>query len=171
MKSHVWSWSFTTNKNFLIFHLYCNIISSWKEKTTCLTIHCLRSKCSSNQKYFPSTKLLLKSGIELTDSNLDKSILIRYNSLTLSSIMISTHLIIFGWPNRGSLTKFNKTSLFEQSKLPSNEWIIIRVHFCCDKWSTVINVHSEFLYTLATYWREVFCPECWLTKWRNQLFG
>lgn len=83
--------------------------------------------------------------------------------------MISTDLIVFRRPNRRSFSKFNESFLLKDSKLPSNERIIIRVDICGDKRSIVVNMNSKFFDTLSSKRWEIFCPINRISKIVNLL--
>lgn len=142
--SHVSCWSLTTNKNFIIFHLNCTILSIWQQIATCLAIHSFRSQCSSYEEYFsPFQSSFFHIFIQFSNLYFNQSVFIRSDTLPFRSIMISTHLFIFWCINRWSFTKVNISFLFQLNKLPLYERIIIRVHICCYEWSSVIYMYTK----------------------------
>lgn len=138
--SHIVSWSFTTNENLVVFHFNSCIVTCGEYKTTCLSIHSLRSKCSCNQEYFSSCQWFIESFVQLSNSDFDEGVLIRNYSFSFSSVVISTHLLIFRWINRRSLTKFDESFFLKYSELPSNERIVVRIKISGNKWSAMITM-------------------------------
>ena len=171
LECHVHCWSFTAYKDFFVLHFNRYIVSSRQNKATCLTIHSFRSECCSNQENFSSAQRFFKSCVKFTNSDLDKSILIRNNSLSFSSIMISTHLIVFRWPNGRSFSKLDKSSFLKESKLPSNKGVIVRVDISGNKRTAVIDMHSEVNGSFFSKRWKIFCPVDWICELRNKFLG
>lgn len=171
MESHVLGRSLAANEHFIILHLHSHIITSRQDETTGLAVHSLRSQCGCNQKNFSILQCLCNSLIELHNLYLNKCVLIWHNTFSLSPIMISAHLAIFGRVNGCSLSILDIPSFFQQRELPPNEGIIVRIDFSCNKGSAVIHMHSELLDVFPSLWREKLYPMLRIHKIRDLLLG
>lgn len=136
-----------------------------------MTIHSLWSECSSNQKYLTTCQNFTKSLIQLNNSDLKESLLLGNYSLSFSSVKISTHLFIFRRINKRPLSKFDESFLFEESKLPSYERIIVRIEICGDKWSAMVTMQAQLFDIFSSERWEVLDPEIGISKFGYYFLG
>ena len=144
MVSHVSGWSLTADKNFIIFHFDCTVLSLRQQITASLTVHSFRSQRCCNQENVSTLQTsFLHSLIQLSYCNFNQCKLFGANTFSFRSVVIGAHLFIFRWEYWRPLTKIYVAFFFKLNKLPLNEWIVIRIHVSCYKGTSVINMYTE----------------------------
>ena len=170
LERHVSSWSLTANVVFIILHLKHAIFSFWQNITIGLAVHSFRSKSGSNQIYVFTFKLLFHASGEFQALNLDQGVLLRTNSFTLGSIVISTWLIIDLWEDSGSISELNFILWLQSVELPPDEGIVVWVHLSSDERTTPVCVETEIFQVLLTVRWEELKPINWILELRDLFF-
>ena len=65
------------------------------------------------------------------------------------------------------LSEFDVASFLEESELPANERIIVRIQVGSDERPTVIHMNSELLDAFSSQRREIFGPESGVSEGRD----
>jgi len=99
--------------------------------------------------------------------NFDKSVLLRTNSFTLGSIVISAWLSIKLRVDGVALTELHLISLSKSVELPTNEAIVEGVNLCGNKRSAPINIHAKVLKILHSLRWEKLEPVFRVLEFRN----
>lgn len=84
--------------------------------------------------------------------------------------MISAHLFIFWRVDWGSLTEIYVSSFLKLYKLPLDKGIVIRIHVCCYKGSSMVDMHTKSFQVRLSQRREVLHPKSRIFKFLNILF-
>ena len=95
--SHVSGGSFTADEDFVVFHLNSAVFSIGQQVAAGLTVHSFSPEGGGNQEYFSSFKSSFFHGfVQFKNFDFNQSELFGSNTLAFGSVVVGTHLLIFG---------------------------------------------------------------------------
>jgi hypothetical protein len=146
----------SANEKLVIFHLKDTIFTLSQNVAIGLTIHSFWPKCGSNEVNFFTSKLFLEWLRKFEALNFNQSILLRTDTFTLASVVVSAWLSIEGWEDGVAFAKLDFLCGSQGVELPSDEGVIEGVHLCGDEGAAPVHKHTEFLQILLSLgWEEL----------------
>lgn len=101
LKRHVLGCSLGTDENFVVFHLVGSVNAFREHIAVCLTIHGFRSQGGCHQK----NVAILQPRQFFLNFHFNADVFLRVDALTLSSVVVCTHLVVLRTPNTWSLAE------------------------------------------------------------------
>ena len=162
--------SLADDEKVIVFHLIHSVLTLWEDKAVCLTVHGLRAQSSGNEEDITIAELC-KAVRELEQSDFDTGVLLRSNTLTTASVMISTRLPFVFRENRVSLAEFDLIFVLKVMELPPDELIVVGILRRGNEVTSPVSVYAKTLKILFAEWWEEIEPVVWISKLRNFRLG
>jgi hypothetical protein len=89
---------------------------------------------------------------------LNQSVFLWVNTLSLRSIMIGADLVVFRREDRRPFSERNSALVLEDIELPLNKGIVVGVDLSCNEGPSPVNMNSKSLKVVSAYRREILQP-------------
>ena len=165
---HVPGCSVRADEDLVVLRLESSISPRRKHEAVGLSVHGLRSQ-SGSHKIDLSVLDGLQRLWELEELNLDESVLLGSNSLSLRPIVISAHLVVLNTEDRSPLPELDEVVLLQLEEVPSDEAVEVGVEIGGNKRPPPVSHQTELFEVLNSVRGEVADPVDRVSELRDLL--